>query len=426
MSVIADPNCVLPAATGTLSERADVAVIGGGIVGLATAMAMATDYSASVVVLEAEGALAAHQTGNNSGVIHSGLYYKPGSLKARLCTEGRKALVQFCDERNIPYELCGKVVVAVNESELAALDELERRGRANELADLKRLSIEEIREYEPHVAGVAGLRVKETGIVNYRRVAEEYAKVIEECGGSVRKQARVFAVTQKPDALVLHTTQGDVEALSLVNCGGLHCDRIARMCGLEPQLKIVPFRGEYYKLSQDSWHLCRNLIYPVPNPAFPFLGVHFTRMIEGGIEAGPNAVLALARHGYRWGNVNLKDLIETLTYGGFWKMAGKYWKAGFGEMYRSLSKKAFLKALQQLMPAVQLQNLIPGGAGVRAQAMQPSGAMVDDFHIQQAPRMVHVLNAPSPAATASIAIGRYIAGTASASLGLRIHERSSA
>jgi (S)-2-hydroxyglutarate dehydrogenase len=403
-------------------ERFDVAVIGGGIVGLASAMALASDYSASVIVVEAEGELGAHQTGNNSGVIHSGLYYKPGSLKARLCTEGRRALVRFCEERNIPFELCGKVVVAINEGELPALDELQRRGTANGLADLKRLSIEEIREVEPHVAGVAGLVVKETGIVNYKRVAQEYAKVIEENGGAVRTSRRVHAITQKSDALVLHTTQGDVEAQSLVNCAGLHCDRVARMCGLNPGVKIVPFRGEYYQLSNDAWHLCRNLIYPVPNPAFPFLGVHFTRMIDGGVEAGPNAVLALARHGYKWSDVNIKDLTETLTYGGFWKMAGKYWKAGLGEVHRSLSKKAFLKALQQLMPPVRMQNLMPGGAGVRAQAMQPSGAMVDDFFIQQAPRMVHVLNAPSPAATASIAIGQYIAREASASLGLRKRE----
>ena len=417
MTAIAQHIPIAPVAGG--SESFDVAVIGGGIVGLATAMALASDYAASVIVLEAEGALASHQTGNNSGVIHSGLYYKPGSLKARLCTEGRKALVRFCDERNIPYELCGKVVVATHESELPALDELQRRGAANELADLRRLSIEEVREYEPHVAGVAGLMVKETGIVNYRRVAEEYAKVVQELGGSVRTSSRVYAVTQKPDALVLHTTQGDIEARSLVNCGGLHCDRVARMCGLNPGVQIVPFRGEYYKLSDDAWHLCRNLIYPVPNPAFPFLGVHFTRMIEGGIEAGPNAVLALSRHGYKWRNLNLKDLAETLTYSGFWKMAGKYWKSGFGEMHRSLSKKAFLKALQQLMPEVQLPHLSPGGAGVRAQAMHPSGAMVDDFYIQNAPRMVHVLNAPSPAATASLSIGRHIAKAAGAALALK-------
>ena len=405
-------------------ERYDIAVIGGGIVGLATAMALASDYSASVIVVEAEGELANHQTGNNSGVIHSGLYYKPGSLKARLCTQGRDALVRFCDERDIPYDLCGKVVVAINNSELPALDELQRRGTANGLAQLNRLSIEEIRQFEPNVAGVAGLRVKETGIVNYKRVAQEYAKVIEELGGVVRTSSRVYGITEKSNELVLHTTQGDVEAHSLVNCAGLHCDRVARMCGLNPGVQIVPFRGEYYQLSKDSWHLCRHLIYPVPNPAFPFLGVHFTRMIDGGIEAGPNAVLALARHGYSWSDINWDDLAETLTFGGFWKMAGKYWKYGFGEMHRSLSKNAFLKALQQLMPALQMENLIPGGAGVRAQAMLPSGAMVDDFFIQQAPRMVHVLNAPSPAATASIAIGQYIAQTASNSLGLRKREAS--
>lgn len=405
-------------------ERFDIAVIGGGIVGLATAMALASVYSASVIVVEAEGDLANHQTGNNSGVIHSGLYYKPGSLKARLCTQGRDALVRFCEERDIPFDLCGKVVVAINDSELKALDELQRRGTANGLAQLNRLSIEEIRQFEPNVAGVAGLRVKETGIVNYKRVAQEYARVIEELGGVVRTSSRVYGITSKYNDIILHTTQGDVEAHSLVNCAGLHCDRVARMCGLNPGVQIVPFRGEYYQLSKDSWHLCRHLIYPVPNPAFPFLGVHFTRMIDGGIEAGPNAVLALARHGYSWRDINWDDLAETLTFGGFWKMAGKYWKYGFGEMHRSLSKNAFLKALQQLMPALQMENLIPGGAGVRAQAMLPSGAMVDDFFIQQAPRMVHVLNAPSPAATASIAIGQYIAQTASNSLGLRKREAS--
>lgn len=405
-------------------QRYDIAVIGGGIVGLASAMALASEYSASVIVVEAEGELASHQTGNNSGVIHSGLYYKPGSLKARLCTEGRQALIRFCDERNIPYELCGKVVVATSEAELPALDELQRRGTANGLADLKRLSIERIREFEPHVTGVAGLRVIETGIINYKRVANEYAKVIEELGGVVRTSSRVHAVTQKPDALVLHTSQGDIEAQSLVNCAGLHCDRVARMCGVNPGVKIVPFRGEYYQLSRDSWQLCRNLIYPVPNAAFPFLGVHFTRMIDGGIEAGPNAVLALARHGYSWSDINWDDLAETLTFTGFWKMAAKYWKSGIGEIHRSLSKRSFLKALRQLMPAVQPEHLIPGGAGVRAQALHPSGALVDDFFIQQAPRMVHVLNAPSPAATASIAIGKYIAQTASASLGLRKREPS--
>ena len=399
------------------AERFDVAVIGGGIVGLASAMALAADHSASVIVVEAEGELANHQTGNNSGVIHSGLYYKPGSLKARLCTQGRQALVRFCQQRDITFELCGKVVVAINDKELPALDELQRRGTANGLSDLERLSIDQIRQFEPHVAGVAGLRVKETGIVNYRRVAKEYAKVIEENGGVVRTSSRVHGVTAKSNELLLHTTQGDLEVRSLVNCAGLHCDRVARMCGLNPGVQIVPFRGEYYQLSKDAWQLCRHLIYPVPNPAFPFLGVHFTRMIDGGIEAGPNAVLALARHGYSWSDINWDDLAETLTFGGFWKMAAKYWQYGFGEMHRSLSKNAFLKALQQLMPALRKENLIPGGAGVRAQAMLPSGAMVDDFFIQQAPRMVHVLNAPSPAATASIAIGRHISQLAADNFG---------
>ncbi|MFI5378669.1 MAG: L-2-hydroxyglutarate oxidase [Tepidisphaerales bacterium] len=396
----------------------DVAVIGGGIVGLATAMTLTSEHAISIIVLEAEGALAAHQTGHNSGVIHSGLYYKPGSLKARLCTEGRQSLVNFCQQRNIRHELCGKVVVAISESELPALDELQRRGTAIGLADLRRLSIEEIREREPHAAGIAGLRVRETGIVNYTRVAEEYAKVLQELGGQVHTSSRVFAVTPSPDAIVLHTTQGEIECRGLVNCAGLQSDRVARMCGLRPQVQIVPFRGEYYKLSQDAWRLCKHLIYPVPDPAFPFLGVHFTRMIDGGIEAGPNAVLALARHGYRWSDINLRDLAETLTFAGFWRLARKYWRPGLGEMHRSLSRNAFLASLRRLMPDLQPAHLLPGGSGVRAQAMHATGAMVDDFHIQTAPRMIHVLNAPSPAATASIAIGQYIAHGACETLGL--------
>jgi L-2-hydroxyglutarate oxidase len=396
----------------------DIAIIGGGIVGLATAMALSQSSPASILVLEAEPALAAHQTGNNSGVIHSGLYYKPGSLKARLCADGRAKLIQFCRQHNLPHEICGKVVVAVDESELPALDELQRRGTANGLADLRRLSIQEIREHEPHVAGVAGLFVRETGIIDYVAVANAYARLIREKGGIVHTDTRLTAITQKPDALILHTSRGDFQAGNLVNCAGLHCDRVARLCGPNPDVRIVPFRGEYYKLAADAWGLCRHLIYPVPNPAFPFLGVHFTRMIGGGIEAGPNAVLALARHGYSWSRINLRDLAETLTFPGFWKMARKFWKTGFGEMHRSLSKKAFLSALQRLMPELQLDQLAPGGAGVRAQAMRADGSMVDDFHILTAPRMVHVLNAPSPAATASLAIGQYIADHAAHELAI--------
>jgi L-2-hydroxyglutarate oxidase len=402
------------------SRRFDAAVIGGGIVGLATAMALARERHLSVIVLEAEGRLAAHQTGNNSGVIHSGLYYKPGSLKARLCTTGRDEMYRFCAEHGVTHERCGKVVVAIDDSELPALDTLQQRGAANGLNDLRRLTIEEVREHEPHVAGVAGLFVEETGIVSYKQVTAAYADVVRQHDGQVHTSARVFRVTLKPDAITLHTTQGDVEARNLVNCGGLQSDRVARMCGVHPTVRIVPFRGEYYQLRESAWRLCRNLIYPVPNPAFPFLGVHFTRMAEGGIEAGPNAVLALARHGYCWRNCSPRDLCSTFFFPGFWKMAARYWRTGFGEMQRSLSKKAFHKALSRLMPDLKIDDLIPGGAGVRAQAMEPTGALVDDFRIQQSDRMVHVLNAPSPAATASISIGRHIAQVVAGSAGQNV------
>jgi L-2-hydroxyglutarate oxidase len=398
-----------PPAPFPSSRRFDAAVIGGGIVGLATAMALAREHRRSVIVLEAEGRLAAHQTGNNSGVIHSGLYYKPGSLKARLCTSGRDEMYRFCADHGVTHERCGKVVVAIDESELPALDTLQQRGAANGLKNLRRLSMEQVREHEPHVAGVAGLFVEETGIVNYTQVTAAYAEVVRRHDGQVQTSAKVVAVTLRSDAITLHTTQGDIQAANLVNCAGLQSDRVARMCGVNPTVRIVPFRGEYYQLRKEAWHLCRNLIYPVPNPAFPFLGVHFTRMAEGGIEAGPNAVLALARHGYCWRNCSPRDLCGTLLFPGFWKMAARYWKTGFGEMHRSLSKKAFHKALSRLMPELKIEDLIPGGAGVRAQAMERSGALVDDFRIQRAERMVHVLNAPSPAATASISIGRYIA-----------------
>jgi L-2-hydroxyglutarate oxidase len=418
MTTLIDPPGVgVPAAAGC-SPRVDIAVIGGGIVGLATAMALAVDHHANIMVLEAEGKLAAHQTGNNSGVIHSGMYYKPGSLKATLCTQGRNALYQFCQQHNIPHDNCGKVVVATHESELPRLDELQRRGNANGLADLRRLSIEELREHEPHVAGIAGLYVRETGIVDYKALSYAYADTVRQQGGQVLTSARVFKITQKPDAIILHSTQGDFQAQGLINCAGLQSDRVARMCGLDPDVQIIPFRGEYYKLAPHAWSLCKNLIYPVPDPAFPFLGVHFTRMIAGGVEAGPNAVLALARHGYTWTHINPIDLLGTLTYPGFWKMAAKFWKMGLGEMHRSFSKKAFLKALQRLMPELQMFDLLPGGAGIRAQAVDRTGKLVDDFAMQTAPRMVHVLNAPSPAATASLSIGQFIARAASQSLQL--------
>lgn len=407
-----------------MTPRFDVIVVGGGAVGLSTAMALTESGVDSLAVIEAEGALAVHQTGNNSGVIHSGLYYKPGSLKAKLCREGRDLLYRFALENGIPFERRGKVVVAVDESELARLDELQRRGSANGLRDLRRLSIEEIREHEPHVAGVAGLYVSETGIIDFKSVTRCYAEHVVRRGGEVRTGWRLNSVVRRTDSLVLHTTAGDLECRGLINCAGLHSDRVARLCGVDPEVRIIPFRGEYYKLSESAWPLCRNLIYPVPNPAFPFLGVHFTRMIGGGIEAGPNAVLALARHGYTWRAVSLRDTAETLLYPGFWSLARKYWRTGAGEIRRSLSKPAFLKALRRLMPALQFEHLRPGGAGVRAQAVTRDGSIVDDFRFHRTERMVHVLNAPSPAATASISIGRHIASIASETLNLACKPRA--
>jgi L-2-hydroxyglutarate oxidase len=405
------------------ARQKSIAVIGAGIVGLATARALARERRAEVIVLEAEGHVAAHQTGNNSGVIHSGLYYRPGSLKARLCAQGREAMYRFCADHGIAHERCGKVVVALEPGQLGALDELERRGRANGLASLRRLSIEQIREHEPNVAGIAGLYVGETGIVDYRQVAQAYARTILEHDGQVRLSWRVRAVSRSSAGVILHTTGGDVEADGVVNCAGLQCDRVARMCGDRPRVRIIPFRGEYYSLSRAAWGLVRNLIYPVPDPAFPFLGVHFTRMIGGGVEAGPNAVLALARHGYSWRDIDLADLRETLAFRGFWRMAARYWRTGLGEVRRSLSLRAFLAALQRLVPAIESQHLVPGGAGVRAQAVDRDGRMVDDFCIQTSDRMVHVLNAPSPAATASLAIGGHIAQLAEQVLGLESGRR---
>jgi L-2-hydroxyglutarate oxidase len=408
------------------SHQFDVAVVGGGIVGMATAMAVVSGYVSSssatrppsVVVLEAEDRLAAHQTGNNSGVIHSGLYYKPGSLKATLCVEGRRALYEFCRERGVRHEQCGKVVVATREAELPALEELERRGKANGLEGMKRLNAEELRGHEPHVSGIAGLLVPETGIVKYSEVTEAYAAVIREHGGEVWTNANVVAVRREGGAgLVLETARGPVACAALVNCGGLQSDRVARLCGVTPDVRIVPFRGEYYTLSPRRAGLVRNLIYPVPDPRFPFLGVHFTRMIGGGVEAGPNAVLSLARHGYRRTSFSLRDTYSTGTYVGFWRMARRFWKTGVGEFHRSFSKRAFLSALRRLIPELELDDLRPGGAGVRAQALDRTGALVDDFRVIQAERMVHVLNAPSPAATASISIGRYVAGLVAGQMG---------
>ena len=394
----------------------DAAVIGGGIVGLATAMALAVERRLSVVVLEAESRLAAHQSGNNSGVIHAGLYYKPGSLKARNCVEGREAMYRFCDEHGIRAERCGKLVVATEERELPRLDELERRGRANGLDGLERLGPEGIREREPHAAGIAGLWVPQTGVVDFGQVTRAMADVVRGAGGEILTGARVHGCRLLADGILLESVRGETFCRSLVNCAGLQSDRVARRSGADPGVAIVPFRGEYYELVPDRRGLVRNLVYPVPDPAFPFLGVHFTRTPTGTVEAGPNAVLALKREGYRTADVRLRDLVEMGLNPGFWRMCARHWRTGLAEMYRSFSKRAFVKALQKLVPAVGPDDVRYLRAGVRAQAVGPGGALLDDFHLVEAARSVHVLNAPSPAATASITIGRTIAGMVASQL----------
>ena len=387
----------------------DVAVIGGGIVGMASAMAVLARRCVSLVVLEKEDRLAAHQTGNNSGVIHSGLYYKPGSLKARNCTVGREALYRFCAEHAIVAERCGKVVVATAEEQLPVLEELQRRGEANGLAGLRRLRPEEIRETEPHAWGIAGLLVPQTGIVDYVRVTEAYADEVRWRGGAVFLGAPVRRIVFERGGMVLETGAGEVRCKHLVNCAGLQSDRVARLARVEPSVRVVPFRGEYYNLVPERRHLVRNLIYPVPDPEFPFLGVHFTRKVEGGVEAGPNAVLAFKREGYTRWSFSPRDLLDAISYGGFWRMAGGHWRMGFGELWRSWNKGAFVRALKALMPEIGAADLVRGGAGVRAQALDPDGKLADDFRIVEAERQIHVLNAPSPAATASISIGEAIA-----------------
>ena len=393
-----------------MATQYDIAIIGGGIVGMATAMALVNQSKASVVVLEAEDHLAAHQTGHNSGVIHSGLYYKPGSLKARNCVEGRELMYQFCEEHGIAHDNCGKLVVATSEKELPALDRLEERGHANGLTGLQRLnSLAELREIEPHVNGIAGLHVKQTGIVDYKAVTDTYGNIVREKGGEICLNSRVNKVERQADEIVLETVSGEIHARNLINCGGLQSDRVARMCGVDPKLQILPFRGEYYEIAHERQSLVRNLIYPVPDPQFPFLGVHFTRMIQGGVEAGPNAVLAFKRHGYSKWEISIKDMATYGFYSGFWHMAWKHWKMGMGEFYRSYNKRAFVKALQRLLPELGMDDVHASGSGIRAQALEPNGQLVDDFRIVEGEKMVHVLNAPSPAATASISIGRAIA-----------------
>ncbi len=388
-------------------EHCDLLVVGGGIVGLATAWTLRRQLR--VLVIEAEKEIAAHQTGHNSGVIHSGLYYRPGSIKARLCVQGRELLYRFCAEYGVPYERCGKLVVAVQERELPRLEELERRGRANGLEGLRRLNPAEMRQIEPHVRGVAALHVPHTGIVSYPAVAEQLRQQIHETGGQVQTQRRFVSGRPEGNAFQAETTAGPISARLLLNCAGLYSDRVAAACGVSPPVHIIPFRGEYYRLKPAAEHLCRNLIYPVPDPQLPFLGVHFTRMIRGGVECGPSAVLAFRRTGYRFQDVSVRDLIDMLFYPGFCRLAGRFWRTGLDEMRRSLSPAAFCAAARRMVPALRCADLEYAGAGVRAQAVDRQGRLVDDFVIQEEQCMIHVLNAPSPAATASLAIGEYLA-----------------
>ncbi len=386
----------------------DVVIVGGGIVGLSVGLALTEQFpDKKVVILEKESSVSMHQTGNNSGVIHSGIYYKPGSFKARFAKQGSESMVAFCKEHDIEYDICGKVIVATEEHELPLLDNLYNRGLENGLA-IEKLTAAQLKEIEPHVAGLAAIRVPQAGIVNYQQVSEKMRELIEERGGEIRCSEVVKKIDEQQQEVVIETNNTTYKAKVLINCAGLQSDRIAKMAGYHADLKIVPFRGEYYKLKEGSKGLVKHLIYPVPNPDFPFLGVHYTRMIGGEVEAGPNAVLSFKREGYKKTDINLFDLAETLTYKGFWKLASRNMKEGMNEMARSYSKALFVKSLQKLIPEITAEDLEPGGAGVRAQALKSDGSMVDDFYFIPGKRSIHVLNAPSPAATASIEIGKEI------------------
>ena len=385
-----------------------IAILGGGIVGLATAVNLTERFPhLRVLVLEKEPEVGQHQTGHNSGVLHTGIYYKPGSLKAINCRTGKRAMEEFCARHGIPHEICGKVIVAVNDRELPALERIFERGQQNGVL-CEMIGPERLKELEPHAAGVKAIHVPEAGIVNFRAVCQKMADLVRASGGEVRTSARVLGLSQQNQQVTIQTTAGDFTADYAVSCCGLHSDRVARLAGQKLDTQIVPFRGEYYELKHDSQHLCRNLIYPVPDPSFPFLGVHFTRMIEGGVECGPNAVLAFAREGYKKSDINLGDLCETLAFPGFRRLAWKYWRVGAGEMWRSWSKAAFVRALQHLIPEIRSEHLVPARAGVRAMSVGSDGSMVDDFVIHPDGRVIHVLNAPSPAATSSLNIGRIV------------------
>lgn len=390
------------------NNKSNIVILGGGIVGLSTAWRLAERFpDQTITLIEKESRLAFHQTGRNSGVLHSGIYYKPGTLRASNCRTGKEAMEAFCEEHEVAYEMCGKVIVAVDSSELPFLDTILDRGHENGVT-CEMISKERLLELEPHVSGIQAIHVPEAGIVDYVGVCEKLGELLRQRGAQIHLSTRVTGMKRMANSVVVKTTSGEFEANYVVNCTGLHSDRITKLSGQKPEAKIVPFRGEYFELKPAAEHLCKALIYPVPNPKFPFLGVHFTKMVEGGVECGPNAVLAFAREGYSKMNFSLRDTFESLTYPGFIRLAAKHWKTGCGEMWRSFSKKAFVKALQRLVPEIRLEHLEVAPAGIRAQALGRDGKILDDFLIQETDRVVNVGNAPSPAATAALNVGTLI------------------
>ena len=391
--------------------KTDIIIIGGGIVGLSTAyQLLQLNPNLTVTILEKENAVAKHQTGNNSGVIHSGIYYKPGSLKAQNCLRGYDMLIDFCKAQNIEYELCGKIIVAIKPEEIAGLEALYQRGIQNGLSGLRFLSTDEIKQYEPNCSGFKGVFVPQTGIVDYKQVAIKLAENITlNTNGNIILNSKIQAIVGGEHGAVVHTDTERFEARLVINCAGLYCDKVAAMAGEKLNMKILPFRGEYYAIKPEKAHLVKNLIYPVPDPNFPFLGVHFTRRIGGEIEAGPNAVFAFQREGYKKTDFKWSEFWDAISFAGFRKVASKYWKTGLGEYHRSYFKPAFVKALQQLVPSITEDDLIPAGSGVRAQACDKDGGLIDDFYIQESASFIHVLNAPSPAATSSLSIGLELA-----------------
>lgn len=396
-----------------MNNVADVTIVGAGIVGLSTALQLTAQYPKfRVRILEKERDLASHQSGHNSGVIHSGIYYRPGSLKARFCVQGAAELVRFCQIHGIPHAICGKLIIATDGQQRQVLKELHRRAIANGVADVRELTSEQIHEFEPHAAGIAALLIPGAGITAYQNVARKYAELAAAAGAELVTSSEVHQIRTMENEFVVETSSGEYHSRFLINCAGLHSDRIARMTGSKLPIRIIPFRGEYYQLRPDRSALVRSLIYPVPDPRFPFLGVHFTRRITGEVEAGPNAVLALQREGYRKSDFSVKDISDQFSFPGFWRMTAKHWKTAFGEIYRSFNKSAFLQALRVLVPEISESDVVPGGSGVRAQAVDRTGILVDDFSFVTQGRALHVCNVPSPAATASLPIGRHIVQTA--------------